>query len=64
MVKANDVGNGCLALAAGASAYGVATNNPLIAAVALPLGIALKAVGSYIADNYQKPKADISAKPS
>jgi hypothetical protein len=53
MVKANDIGNACLAIAAGACAYGAATNQPIVAAVALPLGIALKAVGSYITDHYQ-----------
>ena len=58
-INANDVGNGCLALAAGASAYGVATNDPAIALVAVPLGLALKAIGSYISDHYQS-----QAKPS
>lgn len=54
MPNANDIGNVCLALAAGFSAYGAATNNPAIAAIALPLGLALKAIGSYVSEHYQK----------
>jgi hypothetical protein len=58
MVHANDIGNACLAIAAGLSAYGAATNQLEIAAIALPLGLALKAVGSFISDHYQdKPKS-------
>lgn len=54
-MNANDIGNACLAVSAGLSAYGLATNEPKIAAVALPLGLALKAIGSFIADHYQEP---------
>ena len=65
MVKANDIGNAALAVAAGLSAYGAATNDVQIAAVALPLGIAVKAIGSYIQDHYQdvKPVVVVEAKP-
>jgi hypothetical protein len=56
-VNANDVGNACLAVAAGFSAYGLATNEPKIAAVALPLGLALKAIGSFISEHYQNKPA-------
>jgi len=56
MIHANDVGNVCLAIAAGCAAYGMATDNTIIAAIAIPLGLALKAIGSFISDHYQKPK--------
>lgn len=56
-MHANDIGNICLALAAGISAYGIATSQPEIAAIAIPLGLALKAVGSFISDHYQNTPA-------
>jgi hypothetical protein len=64
LVHANDVGNVCLAIAAGFSAYGLATNDVKIAAVSLPLGLALKAAGSYISDHYQKTPATQTATPA
>lgn len=56
-MKANDVGNAAIAVAAFASAYGAATNDVKIAAVAIPLGLGLKALGSYITDHYEDSAA-------
>lgn len=64
LIHANDIGNICLAVAAGASAYGAATNDLRIAAVAVPLGLSLKAIGSYISDHYQKTPAAQTATPA
>jgi hypothetical protein len=53
MVRANDIGNGALAVASGFLAYAAATADLKLAGIALSLGMAIKAIGSYIQDHYQ-----------
>jgi hypothetical protein len=61
-----DAGNIGLAISAFALAYGAATADVKISAILTPLGLGLKAFGSYMAEREaakEKAEADAAAKP-
>lgn len=55
-MKANDIGNYALAISAGILAYAANTADLKLAGTALAIGMAIKAVGSYITDHSTEVK--------